>query len=141
MEFAKRALIDTLQGELSSTIESAETKDKVREDTIKQLIPFLKENELHIPKSRDWTEPAIYISVLQSLTKQTQDNLHAICWLINKTSKASEEEEQAKLELNNCEAEYKDAHEPLAFKMAKLNRTYIALVDLELDHNNIGKIG
>ena len=70
LEFAKRALIDTLQSELSSTIESAETKDKVREDTIKQLIHFLKENELHIPKSEDWTEPAIYISVLQSLTKK-----------------------------------------------------------------------
>ena len=30
LEFAKIALIDTLQGELSSTIESIETKDKVR---------------------------------------------------------------------------------------------------------------
>ena len=138
-EFAKRALIDTLQGELSSAIELAETKDKVREDTIKQLIHFLKENELHIPKSRDWTEPAIYISVLQSLTKQTQDNLHAICRLINKTLKASEEEEQAKLELKNCEAEYMDPHETLTYKMAELNQPYIALVDLELDHDNIRK--
>ena len=70
LEFAKKALIDTLQEELSFTVESAETMDKCREDTIKQLIHFLKENELHAPKSKDWTEPAIYISVLQSLTKQ-----------------------------------------------------------------------
>ena len=71
LEFAKRALIDTLQGELCSPIKSAETKDKIREDTIRQLIQFLRENELHAPKSEDWTEPAIYITVLQSLAKQT----------------------------------------------------------------------
>ena len=42
LEFAKRALIDTLQGELWNQIESAETKDKIREDTIRQLIQFLR---------------------------------------------------------------------------------------------------
>ena len=54
---------------------------------------------------------------------------------------ASEEEEHAKLELNNCEAEYKDSHETLAYKTAELDQTYIALVDLELDHDNIRKEG
>ena len=87
LEFAKRALIDTLQGELWNQIESAETKDKIREDTIRQLIQFLRENEYHVPKSKDWAEPAIYISVLQSLAKQTQDNPQVVCRLINKTSK------------------------------------------------------
>ena len=116
LEFAKRALIDTLQEELSSTVESAGTKDKFREDTIKQLIHFLKEDELPTPKSENWTEPAIHISILQTLTRQTQEKLHTIYWLADKTSKASEEEEQAKLELDNCEAEYKEVHGPLADK-------------------------
>ena len=53
LEFAKRALIDTLQGKLCSPIKSAETKDRIREDTIRQLIQFLRENELHVPKSED----------------------------------------------------------------------------------------
>ena len=35
LEFAQKALIDTLQGELCSPSESAEIKDKTREDTIK----------------------------------------------------------------------------------------------------------
>ena len=84
LEVAKKTLIDTLQEELSNTIESAseETKEKFREDTIKQLIHFLKEDELHTPKSKDWTEPVIYISVLQTLTKQTQGRWHAIYLLI-----------------------------------------------------------
>ena len=96
---------------------------------------------MHVPKSEDWAEPAIYISVLQSLTKQTQDNLQAVCRLINKTSKASKEEEHANLELDNCETEYKDSQETLAHNIADLDQTYIALVDLELDHDNIRKEG
>ena len=74
-------------------------------------------------------------------TKQTQDKLQAVCQLINKTSKASKEEEHANLELNNCETEYKDSQETLAHKIANLDQTYIALVDLGLDHDNIRKEG
>ena len=85
METAKRALVDTLQGELWDQIESADAKNRVREDTIRQLIQFLRENELHVPRSDNWTEPAIPISVLQSLAKSTQGNLQTVCRLINKT--------------------------------------------------------
>ena len=34
---------------------------------------------------------------------------------------------------------YKDSHETLAYKTAELDQTYIALFDLELDHDNIKK--
>ena len=78
---------------------------------------------MHGPKSEDWAELAIYISVLQSLTKQMQDNLQAVCQLINKTSKASKEEEHENLELNNCETEYKVSQETLAHKIANLDQT------------------
>ena len=109
LEFAKRALIDTLQCELWNQIESAETKDKIGEDTIRQLIQFLRENELHIPRSDNRTKPVISISVLKSLTEPTQDNLQTVSGLINKTSRAAKEVEHANLELNNCmENEYKD---------------------------------
>ena len=142
-EFAKKTLIDTLQKELSNPAESEgeESMDKIREDTIKRLICFLKEDRLMTPRSENGTEPAIHISVFQTLTKQTQDRLHAIYCLADKASKASEEEEQAKLEQDNCEAEYEEVHGPLADKMTRLNETYITLVDLELDHNNIRKEG
>ena len=140
LETAKRLLVDTLQGELWNQIESADARDKVREDTIRQLIQFLRENELHVPRSEDWTEPAISISVLQSLAKQTQDNLQTVCGLINKASKASKEEEHATLELNNCkETEYKDSQQTFTRRIADLDEAYIALVDLELDHDNIRK--
>ena len=72
LETTKRALVDTLQGELWDQIESADAKNRVREDTIRQLIQFLRENELHVPRSDDWTEPAIPISVLPLLAKTTQ---------------------------------------------------------------------
>ena len=65
LETAKRALIDSLQEELWDQIESADAKNRVREDTIKQLIQLLRENELHVAKLDDWAEPAIPISVLQ----------------------------------------------------------------------------
>ena len=110
LETAKRALVDSLQEELWDQIKSADTKKKFREDTIRQLMGFLSKNELHVPRSDDWTEPAIPISVLQSLAKSTQDNLQTVCGLINKTSKAAQEEEHATLELKNCmENEYKDS--------------------------------
>ena len=80
LEFAKKTLIDTLQEELSNPTESEgeESMDKIREDTIKQLIHFLKEDKLVTTRSENWPEPAIHISVFQSLTKQTQERLHAI---------------------------------------------------------------
>ena len=68
--------------------------------------------------------------------------MQTVCGLINKTSKASKEEEHATLELNNCkEAEYKDSQQTFVQKIADLNEAYIALVDLELDHDNIRKEG
>ena len=100
LETAKRALVNSLQEELWDQIKSADTENKFREDTIRQLIRFLRENELHVPKSDDWIEPAIPISVLQSLAKSTQDNLQAVGGLINKTSKATKEEKHATLELS-----------------------------------------
>ena len=50
LETAKRALIDSLQGDLQDQIDSADTKNRVREDTIRQLILFLREHELHVPR-------------------------------------------------------------------------------------------
>ena len=67
--------------------------------------------------------------------------MHVIHRLLDKASKSSKEEEQAKLEQENCEAEYEEDHGPLADKMTRLNETYITMVDLELDHNNIRKEG
>ena len=55
LEAAKRALVNALQGELWNQIKSADARDKVREDTIRQLIQFLRENELHVPRSDIWT--------------------------------------------------------------------------------------
>ena len=109
---AKRALVNSLQEELWDQIESEDTENKFREDTIRQLIWFLRENELHVLRLDDWTEPAIPISVLQSLAISTQDNLQTVCGLINKTSKAAQEEEHATLELKNCmENEYKNSQQ------------------------------
>ena len=56
-----------------------------------------------------------------------QDNLHAIYQLVNKISKASEEEEQVKLELGNCGTEYEEVHGSLADKMDKMKKIYILL--------------
>ena len=102
--------------------------NRVREDTIIQIIQFLRENEFHVPRSDNWTEPAIPISVLQSLTKSTQDNLQTVCGLINKTSKAAQEEEHATLELKNCmENKYKDSQQTYMRRIADLDDAYIAL--------------
>ena len=78
---------------------------------------------------------------IKTLSRQTQDKLHTIYWLTNKISKASEEEEQAKLELSNCETEYEGVHGPLADRMDELRQTYISMVNLELNHDNIRKEG
>ena len=113
-------------------------------DTIKWLIHFLQEDELRTPKARnqtDQTEPDIYTNELQTLTKQTQDKLQNISQLADKTSKASEEEKQAKLEGNNYEAENEQAHGPLADKVAKLEKRYTILMDLELEFDAIRKKG
>ena len=142
METAKRALVDSLQGELWDQIESADAKNRVREDTIRQLIRFLRENELHVPRSDDWAQPAIPISVLQSLAKSTQDNLQSVCELMNKSSKAIQEEEHAALALKECEEkEYKDSQQTYTRRMADIDDIYLTLVDLELDHENIRKEG
>ena len=55
LEFAKKTLIDTLQEELSNPTESEgeESMDKIREDTIKQLIHFLKEDRLVTTRSEN----------------------------------------------------------------------------------------
>ena len=101
-----------------------------------------RENELHVPRSDNLAEPAIPISVLQSLAKSTQDNLQTVCGPINKTSKAAQEEEHATLELKSCEEnEYKDSQQTYTQRIADIDDTYLALVDLELDHDNIRKEG
>ena len=71
LEKAKGTLINALQKDLQDQINSTDAKNRIREDTIRQLIRFLRENELHVPRSDDWAEPAIPISVLQSLAKST----------------------------------------------------------------------
>ena len=55
LEFAKKTLIDTLLEEPSNPAESEGEKsmDKIREDTNKQLIPFLKEDKLMTPRSEN----------------------------------------------------------------------------------------
>ena len=115
--------------------------DKIREDTIKQLIHFLKEDKLVTTRSENWPEPAIHISVFQSLTKQTQERMHTIYWLADRASKASEEEEQAKLDLDSYETEHEAVHGPLVDKITRVNEAYTTLVDLQLDLNNIRKEG
>ena len=46
------------------------------------------------------------------------------------------------MELKNCmENEYKDSQETYTQRIADLDDAYIALVDIELDHDNIRKVG
>ena len=71
LEKAKGTLIDLLQRDLQDQIDLTDAKKRIREDTIKQLIQFLGQNQLQVPRSDDWAEPAIPISVLQSLAKST----------------------------------------------------------------------
>ena len=67
--------------------------------------------------------------------------MHAIYRLTDRASKASEEEEQAKIDLDNCETKYEEVLGPLLDKMTRVNEAYVTLVDLELDHSNIQKEG
>ena len=58
---------------------------------------------MYTPKPEELIDPAIPISVLQSLAKPTLDNLQSVCELMSKFSKASQEEDQAKIALEECE--------------------------------------
>ena len=61
---------------------------------------------------------------------------------MNKTSKATQEEEHATLALKDCmENEYKDSQQTYTSRMADTHEIYLALVDRELDHENIRKEG
>ena len=61
---------------------------------------------------------------------------------MNKTSKVAQEEEHATLEIKNCmENEYKDSQQTYTPRIADIDDAYLALVDLELDHDNIRKEG
>ena len=111
LETAKRALISSLQEKLRDKTELADTDKKSREHTIKQLIHFLKDNELRVPRSNNWTEPAIPVSVLPLLAKTMQDNLQTVGEHMNQASKAAKEEDQATLELRKyMEDQYSDSH-------------------------------
>ena len=103
LEKAKGTLINSLQKDLQDQIDSTDAKKRIREDTIRQLIQFLGQNELHVPRSDDWAEPAIPIIVLQSWAKSTQESLQSVYELMNKSSKAFQEEEHATVEVEECE--------------------------------------
>ena len=75
LEKAKGNLIGSLQEELRYQVDSADAKKEIRKDTIEHQIQFLGQNELYTPRSDDLVEPAIPISVLQSLAKPTLENL------------------------------------------------------------------
>ena len=102
--------------------------------------PFYNSKRFEI-KPKKLIDPAIPISVLQSLAKSTQENLQSVCELMNKSSKAIQEE-HATVELEECEKkEYIDSQQTYTRRMADINDIYLALVDLELDHENIRKEG
>ena len=112
LETAKRVLISLLQEELRDNIEVADTNNKFKESTIKQLIHVFKDNELHVPKANNWVEPVIPIRILPFLAKTTQDNLQTVGELMNKAVKAAKEEDQATLELRKyMEDQYSDSHQ------------------------------
>ena len=97
---------------------------------------------MYTPRSDDWIEPAIPVSVLQSLAKPTLDNLQSVCELMSKFSKASQEEDQAKIALEECEKkEYIEIPQTYTRRMADTDDIYLALVDLELDCENIQEEG
>ena len=97
---------------------------------------------MYTPKTEELIDPAIPISVLQSLAKSTQENLQSVCELMNKSSKAIQEEEHATVALEECEKkEYIDSQQTYTRRMADTNDIYLTLVDLELDHENIRKEG
>ena len=119
-----------------------DAKRGIRKDTIGQLIQFLGQNELYTPRSDDLIEPAIPTSILQSLAKPTLENLQSVCELMNKSSKAIQEEEQETIALKECEKkEYIDSQQTYTRRMANTDDIYLALVDLELDCENIKEEG
>ena len=125
LEKAKGTLIDSLQRDLQDQIDSTDAKKRIREDTIRQLIQFLGQNELQVPRFDDWAEPAIHISVLHNLAKSTQESLQSVCKLMKKSSKAIQEEEHATVALKECEKkEYIDSQQIYNRRMAD---TYISL--------------
>ena len=128
LEKAKGTLINSLQQDLQDQIDSTDAKKRIREDTIKQLIQFLGQNELQVPRSDDWAEPAIPISVLQSLAKSTQESLQSVFELMKKSSKAIQEEEHATVALEECEKkEYIDSQQTYTRIMADTDDIYILL--------------
>ena len=142
LEKAKRKLVGSLQEELQHQVDSANAKKEIRKDTIGHLIQFLGQNELYTPKPEELIDPAIPISVLQSLAKPTLDNLQSVCELMSKSSKASQEEDQATIALEECEKkEYIKISQTYTRRMADTNDISLALVDLELDCENIQEEG
>ena len=119
-----------------------DTNNGSRERTIKQLIHFLKDNELHVTKSNNEAEPAIPIMVLLLLAKTMQDSLQAVGELMNKAVKAAKEEDQVTLELKNYMADqYSDSHQTYKQRLVDISHAHDTIVDLELDHENIRKEG
>ena len=56
---------------------------------------------------------------------------------MNKTSKATQEEEHATLTLKECEEnKYKDSQQTYTRRMADIDYIYLPLTDLELDQEN-----
>ena len=102
LEKAKGNLIGSFQEELRYQVDSMDAKKGIRKDTIGQLNQFLGQNELYTPRSDDWVEPAIPISVLQSLAKPTLENLQSVCEIMSKSSRAIQEEDQATVALEEC---------------------------------------
>ena len=142
LEKAKRKLVGSLQEELQHQVDSANVKKDIRKDTIGQLFQFLEQNKLYTPKPEELIDPAIPISVLQSLAKPTLDNLQSVCELMSKSSKASQEEDQATIALEECEKkEYIEIPQTYTRRMADTDDIYLALVDLELDCENIQEEG
>ena len=95
-------------------------KDKVIRDTIRQLISFLQEDELPTPKDgdrEDQTEPNIYTSELQTLSKQAQDKFKYIYQLADKASKAIDNEKQARADLSNFESETEQIDDPSLIRL------------------------
>ena len=85
---------------------------------------------MYTPKPEELIDPAIPISVLQSLAKPTLDNLQSVCELMSKSSKASQEEDQATIALEECEKkEYIEIPQTYTRRMANTDDIYLALVD------------
>ena len=76
------------------------------------------------------------------MAKPTLENLQSVCELMSKSSRASQEEDQATVALEECEKkEYIDSQQTYTRRMADTDDIYLALVDLELDCENIKEEG